>query len=439
MKALLICPGERFAVARLAESRPLAVAPMYGKTFIEYWLEHLFSQGVREAILAVSDRPDQVRAVVGDGARWGLQIEVVSETRELSIEEARRKYCAPDNPASASPELVILAEHLPGNPLLRPFDSYENWFTAIREWRPRVFSPDRIGREIRPGIWVGLRSRIALTAQLRAPCWIGENVLVGADAVVGPDAVLEDNVVIEDGARVENSLVGPQTFVGTLTLVSNSIASGSTLINWKTGSQLDVPDPFLLGPLEEPRDRLPAPSWLGRIAALLVMLLTSPFAFFVALKSKLRDEPALRLRWAVRPRATVRVRQKETFSYYELRGAAGWLRRWPQLWSVVHGDFTWIGNRPLTRSEASLLATDFQRLWLTTPVGLISLADAEYCREGVTAETCAHASYYAVRATPRLQWSIFARALIRAASSKILWQDRHKDVPVSYRILKPQG
>ena len=56
---------------------------------------------------------------------------------------------------------------------------------------------DRIGlRETRPGVWVGMRSRIAGDAELLAPCWIGENVLVGSGATLGPGAVVENGVVV---------------------------------------------------------------------------------------------------------------------------------------------------------------------------------------------------------------------------------------------------
>ena len=62
MKAVLICPGERPAVSALAQSAPLALEPILGKTLLDYWLDHLVDRGVRHVYLLVSDRPDQVRA-----------------------------------------------------------------------------------------------------------------------------------------------------------------------------------------------------------------------------------------------------------------------------------------------------------------------------------------------------------------------------------------
>jgi len=57
MKAVLICPGERPAVSALAQSAPLALAPILGKTLLDYWLDHLVDRGVRHVYLLVSDRP----------------------------------------------------------------------------------------------------------------------------------------------------------------------------------------------------------------------------------------------------------------------------------------------------------------------------------------------------------------------------------------------
>lgn len=253
MKTLLICPAHRSAVARLEESSPLVLVPILGKCLVEYWLEELVSRGVREVRVVAIDRTDLIREQIGDGSRWGLRVEVIPEVSEpdpVDVRAHRDGYqVAPDAaPASSgADDDVILMDHLPGLPDYPLFESYEGWFSALQAWLPRACTPDRIGRrELGPGISVGLHSRISSSAQLIAPCWIGENVFVGPDTVIGPGAVLEDRAFVESGAHVVNSVVGPETFVGELTFIQQSLASGSTLINWKTRSCLDVPDEFLL-------------------------------------------------------------------------------------------------------------------------------------------------------------------------------------------------
>ena len=236
MKALLICPSIRPAVPHLSETGPLVTAPVLGDSVVGHWIEFLAARGARHVRIVAPDRADHVRAAVGDGARWGLQAEVVSAGVE------------------PSPEGGVLVSHLPDSPELPLFESYAGWYEALLAWLPRALTPTRVRMaEIRPGIWVSRRARISPTAELIAPCWIGDQVFVEPGAVVGPGAIIEDRAVLEGEARVTRSWVAPDTFVGPMTSVANSLASGSTLINWRTDSSLHVPDPFLMCSLARPQ------------------------------------------------------------------------------------------------------------------------------------------------------------------------------------------
>ncbi len=254
MKALLICPVKRKPVATLAEHAPLAVLPILGKALIEYWLEYLVALGARDICISAGDRYEDVLACVSDGARWGLRITVFPEIRELSSAEARAKYRdAGDSNWLPAPHDALLMDHLPSQPEFPLFASYAAWFAAATNWLPRAATPDRIGvREIKPGVWVGQRTRVAASAELRAPCWLGEYVYIGGDTIIGPNVILENKAFVDHGVTVADSLVGPETFVGAFTEIHNSIAWGSTLVNWKRESCLKVPDAFLLCPLKSP-------------------------------------------------------------------------------------------------------------------------------------------------------------------------------------------
>jgi anti-anti-sigma factor len=260
-KALLICPGRRPAVALLAESYPLVLAPLLGKCLVEYWIEYLVALGVREILIVASDRAAQVRALVGDGTRWGLPIAVTAEKHELTVEQAAEKY---GTPSDALPEVVVLMDHLPGRPGLHIFENYAVWFAGLQAWMPRAQALERIGQcEVQPGIWVGLRARIDPAARLLAPCWLGNYVWVKGAAVIGPGAILENGVVVAAGAHVVQSVIGPATFVGTKTRVENSIADCHTLINWTTNSCLRVPDAFWLSSLSKRLTDIRPEVWPG--------------------------------------------------------------------------------------------------------------------------------------------------------------------------------
>lgn len=414
MKSLLICPAERPAVSALAEAQPLALLPVLGKPLLAYWLEHLADLGIREVRILAADRPDQVRAFVGNGARWGLDLEVVPALRELSVIEARAKYRAKDETDWPSAQHdVVMMDRFPGLPNLPLFDSYGSWMAAVQAWLPHSALRHRVGvREIKPGVWLGLRSRISSSAKVQGPCWIGENVWVGENSKIGPYTVLENRVVVESGVEIANSLIGPETLVGHLTEVKDSLASGSTLINWRSGSRTNVPDAFLMCSLARPQRQPKAGNWFGRLVAALLMLVTSPVAMLFVLTAKLRNRPSLREGWAVRPQISAGSPPGNMVRYYELANSRGWFRMWPQLWNIVRGDFAWVGNRPLGPAEVAQLESEFDRLWLAAPIGLISLADAEGVAESFTDDARACASFYAVRANWRLDLSILARTFL---------------------------
>lgn len=415
MKAILICPAERENVAMLAENVPLSNLQIFGESLIGHWLEHLARLGAKEIFVLATDRPEQVRALVGNGRRWGLRVEVLPEIRELTPAEARAKYRTDDDNAwLPAPCDVILMDHLPRAPEFPLFTSYADGFIALQKWMSHAATtPSRIGvREIKPGVWAGLHTRISPDAELRAPCWIGENVFIGAGAIVGPNAVLENKSFVERGAEISHSIVGTETFAGEFTEIRNSIACGSTLVNWQLDSSIKVPDDFLLCPLAKREPVFKSINIFSRLVAMLAMLLTLPIALFAMAKAKFRGLQMLRPRIAVRPRASgVVAMPGDTVIYHELTGAHGWLRRWPQLWSVARGDFAWIGNRPLSPVQTARFSNDFERLWLTAPIGLISLADVEGCTDCLKIETRAHASFYAAQVNWRQDWNIFARAI----------------------------
>ncbi|MDB6022854.1 MAG: Nucleotidyl transferase [Pedosphaera sp.] len=255
MKACLICPSPRPAISALAQSVPLVNVPMFGKSLLEYWLEHLAGTGATHVQILADDRPEKVRELVGDGARWGLRAEVIAETRELSTSLARNKYPAAQKIEwlPESDDMVALT-HFPGLPQHQLFGSYADWFAALWTWLPRAIGSNRLGmRELQPDVWVSTRARIAPGVILRAPCWIGEDVTVGPRCTIGPRTILENRALIGSDCEISGSVVGPETRLGGWAELKDSVAWDRTLINWKSGSIVTISDPLLLCALHELR------------------------------------------------------------------------------------------------------------------------------------------------------------------------------------------
>ena len=142
-------------------------------------------------------------------------------------------------------------------------------------------------KQMQPGIWVGRRARIAPSAKLLGPCWIGDNAKIGPDVTIGPMAFLEDEVVADEACEIINSWVGPETFVGKLIRIEDSLAWGSDLINWKKSSYLHVPDAFLMCSRARAR-RKPRALSPRRLATLFQDRFSKPLEVVLGMKEKLQ-------------------------------------------------------------------------------------------------------------------------------------------------------
>ncbi len=414
-KAVVICPDRRGGVAALARRTSLALVPVLGPSVLSQTLTDLARRGAREIVVLASDRPDEIRGAVGGGERWGLRIEVRAEASEISVEEARRRH-RPESDPGWLPEGrdVVRADRLPDEPDHPLFESYEGFWAAARR-RLLCDHAGRVGaKEIQPGIWMGLRSRVHPTARLLAPCWIGEGAWVRARATVGPHAVVEDGAVVDEDAEVAESWIGPRTYVGAMTEVRTSLACGNSLANWRTGSVAEIVDAFLLGDLASRRMGAGGSPWYARGLAMLAAAVTSPVVLGAWLGRGRSGQPLFLRQAAMVPAGPGLGPPWRELAYAELNGVRGWARRWPQLWSIVRGDFTWVGNRPLHREQAEQLQAEFEQLWLSAPIGLLSLADAHGCGDVFDDETRAHASFYAARASRRLDLEVLRRVVFRA-------------------------
>lgn len=416
MRALLICPADRPGLRPLTRDLPLVLLPLRGKTLLECWIEHLAARGATHVTVLAADRPDRVRAALDGGRRWGLQVELVAVTREFTPYEARERFGRSVSDWMPAPDDIVLLNYLPGNLLFLLDRSCAEWFAAAAAWIARPPPPWQLGRrELGPGVWAGLHVQVAPSARFIGPVWLGSEVVVRDGALVGPNAILEDRVVVDSGARIEHSHVGPDTFVGPGTLVSRSVAHGSLLVNWDGGSCLEVADRFLLCSLARRPRKAAVSGIVARSLALATLLVSAPFLLLAILRARIAGRrPALSTRTAARHTASGQVRRDTTFAYREFSGLHGFWRRWPQLWSIVRGDLAWFGNRPLAPAEARSLGSDFELLWLAVPPGLFSLSDALGVRDGLSAEACAHASYYSVHAGPRLHARILLRLFRRS-------------------------
>ncbi|MDB6134772.1 MAG: Nucleotidyl transferase [Verrucomicrobiales bacterium] len=366
-KVIFICPDSRPGLERVAGDGPLALALYLGKPLLDHALDGLARRGVKEVLMLVSAWPEEIRRFLQGSHTWKLSVRVVTESVEPSPGTAAEKH------AAYKAHEVLTLDFLPQAPGVPVLTSLEAWHRSRAELLP-LLAPSMIGtQEISPGVWTGLRAQVDPTAVLTAPCWIGPAARVSRRARV--QGFVEEGSIVDHDAVVEDSTVGPSTSLGAMTLLKTSLAMGSHLLNWRTGSVTHLTDTFLLAPLT--RSPTPSSSIPGRVAALLILLCTWPAVLLLAV---VRGGSLFHRALAAptrQPAGTRIAPQGNPVPYREIASFTTLWRRWPMLWNVVAGEFAWIGNPPLTPQEAGSLEGEFERRWLEAPTGLFTAPEAE--------------------------------------------------------------
>lgn len=104
-----------------------------------------------------------------------------------------------------------------------------------------------VGREIRPGVWVGARARIHGNARILAPAFIGVGAKIRAASLITRNSVVERHAEIDCGTVVENSTVLPYTYIGAGLDVMHSVVGFRRVCNLPLNAEVEISDARLVG------------------------------------------------------------------------------------------------------------------------------------------------------------------------------------------------
>ena len=408
----IVCPDPRDALKVFGERKPIALTPMLGICLLERLIAFHADRGCKEFRVFASDRPGDIREFVGDGSRWGVRAEILPTQEELSLEQVleRLQKGAPEAQVEA-----LVADHIPEFPQSNLLESSSAWYDVAFLLMESKTARREIGViEKQPGVWVGVSSKIADSATIEGPVWLGQQVWIGEDARIGPGSVLERGVVVDKSGQVTRSLAMDHTYIGALTEVNDSYAVGSRLMRKDSGSVVDIVDVFLLNDLNNVVIDFGPLDIVGRFAALVLGMLTAPLVLIAGL-FRLALWKQARVVYAAKPMrgSTSSV---GGIRYWELASDNWLLKRWPQWWNIVRGEFRWFGNPPISPADAASLVAEHETLWLHAPIGLFTLARAETGHEKFDEETMVHSSYYAATQRNVNRWAILKKCLLRNVS-----------------------
>jgi mannose-1-phosphate guanylyltransferase len=83
VQALILAGGEGTRLRPLTTTYPKPVVPLVDRPFIGFMLDWLRSHGVDRVVMSCGHMADGVRAVLGDGSRFGVELRFVEEPRPL--------------------------------------------------------------------------------------------------------------------------------------------------------------------------------------------------------------------------------------------------------------------------------------------------------------------------------------------------------------------
>ena len=413
---------------------PAALLPFGWTTFIERAIEQLANHGVHHIDLVVSSRPEELRRVLGQGERWGVQLRwhlaknsatpygllrsmglpndqrvLLGHADRLVNDAVLSSLIETDQMAAAVHEQTGMdwagwgsttAELLQA-PAQHSDECAMGTFLCQRATHLRVLDPGEfvvvadaaqllkaqhisLAKEAMykaPATWLqtdwGAHSpdaTIDADAFIEGPVLIGPGCFVAAGARLGPGTLLTRDVVISSGATVVNSLVLPKTFVGQGLDLAEAVVNGSSVQHLRLGVRTTLPrsDGLLLD--LHPTGVVGA-GWFSRFTASFACLVFLPW---LVIDSGLRRLRGLPLRWNKRLVAMGRSADTGEIQLQTLRcarsngyGARQILSHYGEWMDVVAGHRSWFGSRPRSQSEWYALGRDWQLVLSSTSVGCL--------------------------------------------------------------------
>jgi len=450
--------------------------PLIDRPFLQHVVESVAESGVADTIdVVLSDFPERVEELLGDGTRWGIKI------RYHLARDVSRPYAALSRIAGDDPILLIHADCLPWAPLREcAVNSHQlaichegtwtgwaildaavisgigpEWDRArlthflIDEFQPRVtvypcpivigvrsemefINSQRAalakrfpglmfyGREVDEGIWIGRNVTLHPTAKLIPPVYLGENCRIDEGVLLGPNVVVVRDCVLDSSTTVVDSTILPGSYIGQALELDHVIVDRNRLINVKAGGEVIVHDDFILSGITSTSFRTTLINLLSRTAATVLLLFTWPVILITALCLLLfRKGPVSHPVLALRLPAPEDHWGWKTFSLAGFARPGSNLTAWehlflrflPGLLNVVRGHLHLVGVAPRSAKEVLALPGDWRMLYLRARAGLITEAFALHGSVASSDEIYTCEAYYSVAAGPVHDGRVFLRYL----------------------------
>src|SRR5688500_13691802 len=85
MKGLILAGGAGTRLRPITHTSAKQLVPVANKPILFYGLEDMAAAGIRQVGIIVGDTADEIRAAVGDGSRWGLEVTYIPQAEPLGL------------------------------------------------------------------------------------------------------------------------------------------------------------------------------------------------------------------------------------------------------------------------------------------------------------------------------------------------------------------
>lgn len=280
------------------------------------------------------------------------------------------------------------------------------------------------GTERQPGIWVSRNVFIHPTVELTAPLYIGPNSRLNRGVKIGPNAVISGSCIVDTDTTVQDSLVIAGSYIGEGLELNQAVVDRNLLVNVRLGTSVDILEGFLLGGLEQPRQRNPFKVAVQSVLACALILLFLP----VTLLSFLYFSLFRRLSYASTQIVEIPVEESSLSSRrytlpcfgddaWSIRRPAGWeafLRQFvPGLYGVLLGRLSFVGLPPRTPEQIHKLSVEWRSMYLDGRAGLITEASTASTDAGDETQLYLADAYYIVRQSWHYNLRLVGRYFLR--------------------------
>lgn len=442
---------------------PMCLMPCGTQSLIERQLDQFAHLGILDVDLVVSDHPDALRQVVGQGEKWGLQIHwhwVQSDARAYSalrsfdwhgvdkVLFARADQWISDRALKAlllSENLMLVRADQPSvwtgwacchkdmiirfaqsgsvvemGLLLQSHISTTRKIILRQDWAAPATPADMVelqqralcceGLQAAAATWIrkpwGLMSPQAWVdpqARITGPVLVGPGCFVAAHAKLGPNTVLCRDVIVDSRTHLSDTLALPGVYLGKGLELRHSMVIGHKVIHVRSRTSSHLPSIQARRLDRHPSQTQTRTSWSGRAIAAMVLLGGSPL---VAADWALRRTCGRNSRWHTQPVVHGHLAQHNGLRVHLLNEPTAQTSLWGRALSqygrvidIAQGKRHWFGVRARNMGQWHQLNADWQSLLARTPIGLIHATAWREAGEVPSAEAAAADVFYAVSPT----------------------------------------